>query len=326
MLVPVYNSERTIRALVDAIFASLASSFQRLEIILVNDGSPDDSHNVILDIVKSYPDRIKYIRLAKNFGEHNAVMCGLRYVATDYAAIIDDDFQNPPEEIVKLVDAALEGGFDVVYSYYDKKRHSLLRNLGSAFHNFVASLLLKKPGGLYLSSFKVMNSFLARKIVQYTGPYPFIDGLILDSTNSIGKCLCEHETRKEGRSNYNLRRLIRLWLIMATSHSVTPLRISTVIGFAVAGLSFLLFVFFVTNWFLGRGLLNDQIPVGWASIISMVTMLGGIQLCMLGVLGEYMGRTFLTLNRIPQYVVREEFGAIDRAPPDKEELGRIGRA
>ena len=316
VLVPVYNGELSIRALVDEILTFLGPRFQQLEIILVNDGSPDNSHDVIVEIVKAHPGLVKYVQLARNFGEHNAVMCGLRYVTKDYVAIIDDDFQNPPEEIVKLVDASLQGGHDVVYSYYENKQHNLFRNLGSAFHNSVANLLLNKPNDLYLSSFKVMNALLVRTVTKYTGPYPYLDGLILDSTNSIGKCLCEHRARNEGRSNYNLRRLVRLWLVMVTSHSVMPLRISTFVGFGVAGLSFLLFIFFITNWFLGAGLLNDQIPAGWASIISMVTMLGGIQLCMLGILGEYIGRTFLTLNQIPQFVVREEMGVTNSNESD----------
>lgn len=304
VVIPVYNSEATLGRLVEAVIAALQPEFTRLQVILVNDGSADNSHAVCRELHAKYPRIVCYLRLAKNFGEHNAVMCGLRQVDCDGVAIIDDDFQNPPGEILKLA-AELRKGYDVVYSYYESKRHSWFRNLGSRFNDWSAGLLLKKPRDLYLSSFKAMNRFLVRTVTAYEGPYPYLDALILRSTNNIGVCLCEHQKRESGRSNYTLTRLMRLWLNMSTSTSIVPLRLATILGFAMSFFGFALAVFFLLSWLIEGPMYFENIPRGWASIIVSVTLFSGIQLCTLGMIGEYLGRLFLTQNRHPQFVVRE---------------------
>lgn len=306
VLIPVYNSEETIGPLVDIIVKKFTPVFEKIEIILVNDGSIDNSHDCAINAASKYPEAVIYINLARNFGEHNAVMCGLRHATCDCVAIIDDDFQNPPDEIIKLINK-LKEGYDVVYSYYEKKRHNWFRNLGSAFNDWVATKLLKKPKGLYLSSFKVMNLFLARIVTQYEGPYPYLDGLILRSTSSIGTELCKHNEREVGRSNYTLRKLVRLWLNMFTSFSIVPLRFSTILGFIMSIAGFALALFFIISWSVGGILVSKTIPPGWASLIVSITIFSGIQLLVLGMIGEYLGRLFLTGNRQPQFIVREVF-------------------
>lgn len=308
VLIPVYNSENTLERLVDTVISSLQRHFRALQIILVNDGSQDDSHRVARALQSKYPRIVTYVRLARNFGEHNAVMCGLHYVRCDAVAIIDDDFQNPPEEILKLTDK-LQEGYDVVYSRYPKKKHSAFRNWGSRFNDGMATVLLKKPRGLYLSSFKVMGAFLVGVVTQYHGPYPYLDGLILRSTSSIATVECQHNAREEGRSNYTLRRLIRLWLNMFTSFSVTPLRVSTAFGMFMAAVGLLLGVFFTLSWFLEKHIFFTEMPPGWASIIVLSTVFSGIQLCMLGMIGEYLGRLYLSSNLHPQFIVREVHAA-----------------
>lgn len=307
VLVPVYNSEGTIGELVDTVVETLQSKFERLEIILVNDGSVDASDERAREAYRRHPAIVKYVRLARNFGEHNAVMCGLRQVTTDAVAIIDDDFQNPPQEILKLIDELAEG-YDVVYSYYETKHHHWFRNLGSALNDRVATRLLNKPKGLYLSSFKVLNRFLVETVTHYEGPYPYLDGLVLRSTSAIGTRRCEHEPRSEGKSNYTLTRLVRLWLNMFTSFSVVPLRVSTLIGVVMSAAGLLLAIFFIVSWMLGGIFLHDSVPPGWASTIVMITIFSGIQLSMLGMIGEYLGRLFLTENRHPQFIIRETVG------------------
>ena len=304
VLIPVYNSEETIGPLIDEVFHRLGPHFERLEIVAVNDGSADASHLRLIEACSRHPGRIRYVRLARNFGEHNAVMCGLHYVTCDAVAIIDDDFQTPPEEILKLV-TRLQEGYDVVYSRYAAKHHAWWRNLGSRFNDRVATRLLGKPKGLYLSSFKVLNRFLVDTVIGYEGPYPYLDGLILRSTSAIGTELCEHHDRRAGHSNYTLTRLIRLWLNMFTSFSVLPLRVSTILGLCMSGFGVLLAIFFFVSWLLGGIFLHDQIPPGWASTVIIITIFAGIQLLMLGMIGEYIGRVFLTHNRHPQFVVRE---------------------
>ncbi|MEM1156395.1 MAG: glycosyltransferase family 2 protein [Pseudomonadota bacterium] len=303
VIIPVYNSEGTIASLVCAAELVLRDHFAGVQFVLVNDGSRDGSHEVILEMLSSELGyAVKYIQLARNFGEHNAVICGLRYADGDVAAIIDDDFQNPPEEIIRLV-TRLRGGYDVVYSRYELKRHSLFRNLGSRFNDLVATALLKKPRGLYLSSFKVINRFVIDIVTSYEGPYPYLDGLILRSTRSIGTQLCEHQPRQKGESNYTLRKLVSLWLNMFTSFSVSPLRVASYLGLSMAAVGFFMALFFILSWSVG-GVLSSEIPKGWASLIVTLTFFSGIQLLVLGLVGEYVGRVFMTLNRQPQSVVR----------------------
>lgn len=304
VVIPVYNSETTIAPLVRRCTDELVGEFPDLEFVLVNDGSRDGSDAAVRGLLEEdLAARVRYVRLAKNFGEHNAVMCGLGHATGGRAVIIDDDFQNPPEEIAKLV-RRLDEGYDVVYSFYEEKHHNWFRNLGSRFNDRVACVMLKKPSGLYLSSFKAVNRFTIDCVTSYAGPFPYLDGLILRSTRSIGTQLCRHDDRAEGRSNYTLRRLVSLWLNMFTSFSIAPLRLATYLGLGTACLGLLLSLYFVVAWSLG-GVFASDIPRGWASLIVSVTLFSGIQLFVLGVLGEYVGRIFMTINRQPQWVVRE---------------------
>lgn len=310
IVIPVYNSENTIEPLVNTIIAILKECFNNIEIILVNDGSIDGSHTLLVELASKNAPIVKYIRLARNFGEHNAVMCGLNYVTGDCAVIVDDDFQNPPMEILKLVNK-LEEGYDVVYSCYEKKHHNLYRNMGSAFNNFAANILLKKPANLYLSSFKAINAFLIKTIVKYNGPNPYLDGIILKSTTSIGQQLCKHEKRIEGKSGYNFVKLFDLWLNMFLGFSVVPLRIASFTGIAMSLFAIVLMVFFIISHSYGGFLFNHQIPPGWASLIVTITFFTGIQLSILGLFGEYLGRLFLTVHHIPQYVIRDKYNIDD---------------
>ena len=227
VVVPVYNGSSSIVSLTEKVINELGDHLK--EIVLVNDGSPDNSHDVCKKLSLNSP-LIKFISLRKNFGEHNAVMCGLNYVQGAVAVIIDDDFQNPPEEIMKLV-KKLEEGYDVVYSYYGKKRHNLFRNIGSKLNNYFANKLLGKPKDLYLSSFKAIRKEIIPDIISYRGPFPYVDGLILRVTNNIGKVKVNHEKRKQGQSNYTLYKLISLYFNMFFNFSIKPLRIFTIMGF-----------------------------------------------------------------------------------------------
>jgi undecaprenyl-phosphate 4-deoxy-4-formamido-L-arabinose transferase len=322
VLIPVYNSEETIENLVDQVVSELRSYVSALEIILVNDGSADDSYACTIRAAQRYPGVVKSIQLARNFGEHNAVMCGLNYVTGNCVAIIDDDFQNPPSEILRLVEKLCEG-YDVVYSYYAKKHHSWFRRLGSAFNDWVATRLLNKPDDLYLSSFKVMNASLVRNLIEYQGPYPYIDGIILRSTRRIGRQLCKHESRKAGRSGYTIGKLMHLWLNMFTGFSITPLRIASFIGLFMSLSALFLIVFFIISRLTGGIIIKQEIPAGWASLIITVTFFAGLQLCVLGLIGEYLGRLFFTVNRLPQFVVREVYGLDkDTEKNDEQQLSR----
>ena len=305
IVIPVYNGADSIGELVAALEALDIPGGH--EIVLVNDGSPDNSLEICRGLVERARVPITLVDLARNFGEHNAVMVGLRHTRGAHVINMDDDLQNPPEEVARLLAFAQETGRDVVYTYYDEKQHARWRNLGSEFTNWVAGFVLDKPKGFYLSSFRCMNAFVVREITRYEGPFPYIDGLILQVTQNIDRLLVRHLPRAIGRSNYTMRRLLRLWTSMFVNFSVMPLRISTLTGFALSvigglgGLAAIIEALFFAP------------PAGWASLFVAVLLLSGVQLMILGIVGEYLGRMFLTANRKPQFIVREAWRSGDAA-------------
>lgn len=309
IVIPVYRGAKSIGPLVHRLIDILGQGPDRLEIILVNDGSPDNSHEVCLGLHAEFPGIVTYLKLSKNFGEHRAVMAGLNQSRGDYVVIMDDDFQNPPEEVGRLIEHAAKNNFDVVYTYYEKKHHHWFRNLGSKLNDVVANFMLGKPRGLYLSSFKCLNRFTVREIIKYSAPYPYIDGLALRCTQNIGTIQVRHEPRREGQSNYTFRKLVSLWLSMFVNFSVMPLRVSTVMGLCFSGLGFLMSLLVVIEW-----LTRPESQPGWPSVIVAIIVFSGVQLIMLGLVGEYLGRLFLTNNQTPQFIVRE-LHAADPAPP-----------
>jgi undecaprenyl-phosphate 4-deoxy-4-formamido-L-arabinose transferase len=296
IVVPVYNGAATIGTLVGALESLEVPG--GLEIILVVDGSPDSSLEVCRALLKTAAVPITVVDLARNFGEHNAVMAGLHEARGGHVITMDDDLQNPPTEILKLFDKARRSGADVVYTYYAAKQHDSWRNWGSRFTNWVADILLDKPRGLYLSSFRCMNAFLVEQIIKYDGPFSYVDGLILQATQSIERIEVQHLPRAEGRSNYTMRRLIRLWMNMFLNFSVMPLRIAT-----LAGVLFSVLGGFVVVLVVIEALFFDT-PRGWGSMMAAVLLLSGVQLSILGIAGEYLGRLFLTANGKPQFIVR----------------------
>lgn len=300
LVIPVYNGSETIVAVVEEIRSALAGLSH--EIVLVNDGSSDASEAVCNRLAARYPETVTFVQLSRNFGEHAAVLAGLRRTRGRYVATLDDDGQNPPDQIPLLLDYARAHDLDVVYGRYREKRHSRLRNWGSWFTNAVATVVLKKPPELYLSSFRVMSRFLVKAVTRYRGPYPYLDGLILQATQRIGQIEVEHRQRQGGRSGYNLRRLLRLWSNMFLGFSIAPLRLATLGGMAVSLLSFVLLVAIVVD----KLFFSPNVTVGIPTVLVCLTFFAGVQLWVLGMVGEYVGRVFLQLHGKPQAVVRYE--------------------
>ena len=296
IVIPVYNGADSISELIEAL--EMLDVPGGHEIILINDASPDSSLRECHRLQARAKVPMTVLDLARNFGEHNAVIAGLREARGAHIITMDDDLQNPPTEVLRLLQHAQKTGKDVVYTYYAKKQHSAWRNLGSRFANRVADIVLDKPKGLYLSSFRCVNAFTAKCVVRYDGPFPYIDGLIMQSTQSIGTLAVEHLPRHAGRSNYTISRLVRLWTSMFVNFSVMPLRIATFTGFIMSG-----FGLAGVIWVLGEAFFRAT-PPGWASLSVGVLLLLGVQLIMLGIIGEYLGRLYLTVNRKPQSVVR----------------------
>lgn len=299
VVVPVYRSELILPRLVETVGRVLeqAGYGERFELLLVCDASPDDSWNVIVRLARENAF-VRGILLRKNAGQHNATMAGLARARGRKVVVMDDDLQHPPDAIPALL-AEIDRGYDVCYTRYRNRRHPLWKKLGSEVNDLAATALLGKPKGLYLSSFKAMEGAVVREIVKYDGPYAYVDGLILDVTRHITAVDIDHASRASGVGNYNLRRSISLWLKMATSFSVYPLRIMSLGGLLLAIVSLAIMVYVIVI-----KLLNPSVPAGWTSLIATVLFVGGVQLIGLGLIGEYLGRAYLKLNRKPQYVVR----------------------
>jgi undecaprenyl-phosphate 4-deoxy-4-formamido-L-arabinose transferase len=230
-------------------------------------------------------------------------MAGLARARGSYAITMDDDLQNPPGEVKRLFEFARDGGYDAVYTYYEEKKHAAWRNFGSRFTNWCADHLIDKPKGLYLSSFRCLSAFVRQQITAgYEGPFPYIDGLVFQVTQNVGRLQVAHLPRAEGRSNYTIARLFRLWLSMFSNFSVIPLRFATLFGIAFGALGALAAVIVIAE-----AISDNKPPQGWASLMVAVLVLAGVQLIVVGLIGEYLGRMFLAVNRKPQYLVREVF-------------------
>ena len=306
IVIPVFNAEKTITDLVNSLIVKLSANFM-IEIILVNDCSNDESESECLTLFKKHPKNVKYYRLAKNVGEHNAVMAGLNNARGIWAIVMDDDFQNPVSEVIKLINFILKNNYDVVYTKYKEKKDSAFRNFGSYLNNKVANIMLKKPNNLYLSSFKAINQKLISEIIKYELPYPYIDGLILRTTSNIGVIEVEHNYRLKGRSGYTLKKLISLWLNMFTNFSVVPLRLSTILGTVLSLGGFLFAIATLIEKFL-----YPELPQGYASIIIIFIIFSGVQLIFIGLIGEYIGRLFISNNKHPQFFITKKFESNER--------------
>jgi glycosyltransferase involved in cell wall biosynthesis len=297
-VIPLYRSAETIGAVVREIEGLAVEGGH--EIVLVNDGSPDNTSEVCRGLVRDAQVPITLVEHARNFGEHNAVLTGWRHARGAHIVNLDDDGQNPPAEARRLWQEAKATGLDVVFGHYEVKQHSLWRNFGSWFTNRMTDWALDKPPGFYLSSFRCVNAFVAKQVATHGGPYPYIDGLILQVTQRIGSLPVRHEERQAGTSTYTFRRLVRLWLSAWVNFSVLPLRVATVLGLVVAVLGLIALGTITTLWLKGIGP-----EYGWGWLMAAVLIFSGTQLVMLGLIGEYLGRMFLTVNQRPQAVVRE---------------------
>jgi undecaprenyl-phosphate 4-deoxy-4-formamido-L-arabinose transferase len=296
-VIPLYNSAETIGAVVAAIEGLTVEGGH--EIVLVNDGSSDATAEVCRALLKTARVPVTYIEHARNFGEHNAVLTGWRHATGAHLVNLDDDGQNPPAEAVRMWQHAKAADLDVVFGHYAVKQHSWWRNFGSWVTNRMTDWALEKPKGFYLSSFRCVTALVAREVAVHTGPYPYIDGLILQVTQRIGSIEVRHEERKAGASGYTLRRLMRLWLSAWVNFSVLPLRVATVLGLVMALAGLVGFA-----WVVWLRITNEGPSFGWGSLMAALLVFSGTQLVLLGLIGEYIGRTFLTVNQRPQAVLR----------------------
>jgi len=298
VIIPVYRGASTIKSVVDATVGAFETWGVSGEVILVDDGSPDEAWSVIKKICEEYPQQVRAIRLMRNFGQHNAIMCGLRHTRGEYIITMDDDGQHPPEEIPKLLKAIEETGADVVYGVPKNRNHAPWRNLGSWIVVSFYKLVFKT--NVTPSAFRIMRRQAVEAILSYDLNYTYIDGLLAWNTDRIAQIEVEHRPRQAGRSGYNFAKLFTLAMNLFTNFSLLPLQIVSATGFLVAVAGFLLGFYYLLQRLVG----GIAVP-GYASIIVAVLVLGGLQMLSLGIIGEYLGRVHLNINKRPQYMIRE---------------------
>ena len=298
-VIPCYRSEHTLPGVVAEIEEKMKTLPQyEYDIFLINDCSPDDTIGTIRQLCREH-DNIKGISFSRNFGQHAALMAGLRHSDGDYVVCLDDDGQTPADEVDKLLDK-LEEGADAVYAKYEHKRHSVFRNLGSKVNELMTRIMLGKPKELYVSSYFAVKRFVVNDMIKYENSYPYVIGLVLRATKNITNVVVQHREREEGTSGYTLKKLLGLWFNGFTAFSVKPLRIATGLGAMSAILGFLYGIYTVIKRFV-----NPDVPMGFSSLMAAVVFFGGVVMLMLGLIGEYVGRIYISLNNSPQYVIRE---------------------
>lgn len=301
-VIPCYRSAVTLPIVID----ELTNVMQKMkdyqyEIICVNDASPDNTFEVIKELCKKN-DNMVGIDLAKNFGQHSAIMAGLNCAWGDIIISLDDDGQMPLESIPELI-LKIEQGADVVFGRYVNKRHSKFRNLGSLVNDKMCCILLEKPKELYVSSFWAMKKFVAEEMIKYEGAYPYLLGLILRVTRNIDNVDVIHRERAAGQTGYSLIKLFSLWMNGFTAFSVKPLRLATICGCLSSVIGFIYGVIMII-----RKILNPNILLGYSSLLVVNLFLGGMIMFMLGIVGEYIGRMYICINNSPQYVIRRVVG------------------
>lgn len=296
IVIPVFNSSKSLPELYKRISSALTEINH--ELVCVNDGSCDESWKVLSELALKNSN-ITAIDLIKNSGQDNAILAGLRNVKGNYVVIMDDDLQHAPEDIPALYKKCREG-FDVCFAAFSHKRQNIIKKTGSLVNGGIATWLLNKPRGIYLSPFKIMTRNIANEIARFSGPYPYIAGILLTITQNVCQQTVEHHKRPDGKSNYNISRSASVMFKLFTGFSVAPLRLIAIIGLIVALFGFGLILYYLYDFFITKNFVE-----GWTTIVVLIIFFGGLTIMLLGVIGEYIGRIYLTLNNKPQYSIRE---------------------
>ncbi len=306
-VIPCYRSELTLEGVVEEVRSAMEGLGEYgYEIVLINDCSPDHTLEVIRKICEKY-DNITGVSLARNFGQHAALMAGFRHVTGDIIICLDDDGQTPAKEAGKFLDE-IQAGRDVVYAKYSNKQHTAFRNFGSKVNEIMTRFMLGKPKELYISSYFAAKRFVIDEVIRYENSYPYVIGLVLRTTKNIGNVDVRHRQREVGHSGYTMKSLMGLWFNGFTAFSIQPLRFATMVGIFCAASGFLYGIYTII-----KRLLNPAVPLGFSSLMSAVVFLGGMIMLMLGLIGEYVGRIYISLNNSPQYVIRDVIGQKENA-------------
>ncbi|QZY28497.1 glycosyltransferase family 2 protein [Nocardioides coralli] len=301
IVIPVYNSAGIVGETVDRVVSVFREAGLRFEVILVNDGSPDDSWSVISERAAQHPEVVA-LDLMRNYGQHYANMAGLTEASGDYVITMDDDLQNPPDQALVLIDAAM-AGHDVVFGKFDQKKAAGFRRIGSKLIGMINRRIFGQPADLVVSNFRILRRDVVDRIVASRTAYPYITGQALMYSGARANALVRHEPRPVGKSNYNLVRILRLVVTILFSYSSWPLRAAAVLGFTISGLSFLLGGFLVV-----RGLATDSVVPGWTSLMVLLSLFAGFIIALLSMIGEYVVRTLNTVSTDEWFHVVQRVG------------------
>lgn len=300
-VIPCYGSEKTIEFVINEIVEVVKEKANEYdyEIIAINDCSPDNVLSVLIRLANSNK-KIKVIDFAKNFGKHAGVLAGFKFASGDYIVGLDDDGQCPVNHLWELLEPIINNESDYSMAGYNKVKQSVFKNIGSTINSLMSHILLKKPKNLYFSNFYAMKKYIAKEMIRYNNPYPYLEGLTLRTTDSFAIVPMEERERYEGNGNFTLHKSISLWLNGFTAFSVKPLRVSSIIGILC---SFIGFIFGLAV--IIKKLINPLIVIGYSSIMATLLFVGGIIMLMLGLIGEYIGRIYISINNSPQYVIKD---------------------
>lgn len=300
-VIPCYGSEKTIEFVINEIVEVVEEKANEYdyEIIAINDCSPDNVLSVLIRLANSNK-KIKVIDFAKNFGKHAGVLAGFKFASGDYIVGLDDDGQCPVNHLWELLEPIINNESDYSMAGYNKVKQSVFKNIGSTINSLMSHILLKKPKNLYFSNFYAMKKYIAKEMIRYNNPYPYLEGLTLRTTDSFAIVPMEERERYEGNGNFTLHKSISLWLNGFTAFSVKPLRVSSIIGILC---SFIGFIFGLAV--IIKKLINPLIVIGYSSIMATLLFVGGIIMLMLGLIGEYIGRIYISINNSPQYVIKD---------------------
>lgn len=306
-VIPCYGSEKTIEYVVKDIKNKVSERNEfNYEIVAINDFSPDNVYSVLKRIAEN-DKKVKVINLAKNFGKHSALMAGFSQVTGDYIVSLDDDGQCPVECLWEMIDPLINEDVDVTVARYREKKQSKFKNFGSKINSLMSRVLLSKPKDLKFANYYAMKAFVVNEIKLYGNPYPYMEGLILRSSGRIKNVLMDEHDRIEGNGNFNFSKSMSLWVNGFTAFSVKPLRISTLIGVLCSLIGFIYGAVIIIR----KLFFNNIAILGYSSILAILLFVGGLIMLMLGMIGEYIGRIYISINNSPQYVISERINCED---------------
>jgi len=310
-VIPCYGSEKTIEKVIDEIIEVVGQrKSYNYEIVCVNDHSKDH----VLDVLRKIASKnknVKVIDFAKNMNRPSAVMAGLKYSDGDYRIILDDDGQCPMQNLWRLIEP-LEKGSDVSMAKYPERKQGLFKNFGTAMNKAMTRFFLERPKDLEFTNFMALKSFIAEEIIKYDNPYPYLTGLLLRSTQNFANVEMEERERMSGSTTFSFKKMLDLWLNGVTAFSIKPLRISTFVGVICAIVGFIYGLVLIIEKLIGM-----DITVGYSSIVAILLFIGGVIMIMLGIIGEYIGRIYISINNSPQYIIKEKINFDEKRKKDK---------